>query len=448
MFSRKVFDNLYDSDQLFGGADVEGEGGEPAVEPDMGGEPGDAGADAGMEGPGEPGDAGMGEGEPGSNADSGSGLPFAVPGFLKNQYIVLFLLLICVLYSSYFVPKLPDSVIMFFDSLIGRFIFIALIAFVSTRNLMISLVIALIFIIILQVSESRKKSANVTMEGFNTNMGDDDIDCSDADDCKNKIDILTRKHKKFTNSNSSSSNKSTENDENDDDDDDKKMDDGSGTGSRRSGSRSGSAGTGSGDADGTDGDDGDDAVADGDDAVADGDDADADADDTDSGDSDGDGGNEDVTDDDEDEQAGTGLTNGKPEQFTQRRRRKKKSSTEAVNKNIDKLKGMGSTLGSLGNILGGNGNEGFNLSDGLSNIMKTFSSGGKMDFGKLEEMAGSVAAKANSKEQLKKVASMAKKIKKKKERFSENFAGQREHFVNNSGYKPCASNDISTFAKF
>ena len=146
---------------------------------------------------------------------------------------------------------------------------------------------------------------------------------------------------------------------------------------------------------------------------------------------------------------GTGMVSpgGTNEGFTSRRRRKKKS-TEAVNKNIDKLKGMGSTLGNLGNILGGNGNEGFNLSDGLSSIMKTFSSGGKMDFGKLEEMAGSVTEKANSKEQLKRVASMAKKLKKKKKGFSESFVGEREHFVNNSGYKPCASNDISTFSKF
>ena len=114
MFSRKVFESLYSND-LLGGADAD----ELGDVQDTGGE--DTGA----------------EGDVGTESSL-----FMVPGFLKNQYVVIFGALICILYANYFVPKLPDSVIQFFDSLIGRFIFISLIAFVSTRNLMLSMLIA------------------------------------------------------------------------------------------------------------------------------------------------------------------------------------------------------------------------------------------------------------------------------------------------------------------
>ena len=91
--------------------------------------------------------------------------------------------------------------------------------------------------------------------------------------------------------------------------------------------------------------------------------------------------------------------------------------------------------------MGGEGNEGFKLSDGLSGLMNSFSKNGSMDLDKLEDLAGQVANHAGSRQQLQKLAKHAAKIKKNK--------GQsRETFVSKMNFKPSPSNDVSMYAQF
>jgi hypothetical protein len=76
-------------------------------------------------------------------------------GYLKpvfeNQYFVGGLTLFLALYAGMLAPKLPNSVLYFFDSLVGKFLFIFLIAFLASRNLpnsmQTALVVAFVFLI-------------------------------------------------------------------------------------------------------------------------------------------------------------------------------------------------------------------------------------------------------------------------------------------------------------
>ena len=130
------------------------------------------------------------------------------------------------------------------------------------------------------------------------------------------------------------------------------------------------------------------------------------------------------------------------ENFGSKKKKKKGArGTRDVNKNIGKFKKMGSIPNFINKIMGGNGNEGFRLSDGLSGLMNSFSKNGAMDIDKLEDLAGKVANHAGSKEQLHKLAKHAAKIKKNK------MAG-RETFVSKMNFKPAASNDVSMYAQF
>ena len=104
------------------------------------------------------------------------------------------------------------------------------------------------------------------------------------------------------------------------------------------------------------------------------------------------------------------------------------------------FKKMGSIPDFINKIVGGNGNEGFRLSDGLSGLMNSFTKNGSMDLDKLEDLAGKVASHAGSKDQLKKLARHAAKIKKK--------GAGREEFTSKMDFKPSASNDVTMYAPF
>lgn len=91
----------------------------------------------------------------------------SVSSFLdKNPTIVLIISLITTLYATLAAPRLPNSVIEFFDSSIGKLIFLFLIAFVASKNIQIALAVAVGFFLILHVANMRKVEAFRMQEMF------------------------------------------------------------------------------------------------------------------------------------------------------------------------------------------------------------------------------------------------------------------------------------------
>jgi hypothetical protein len=110
-------------------------------------------------------------------ADTISSLNLQLDGFLKplfeNKIFLACLGLFLAVYAGWLAPALPDSVVNFFDTSIGKLIFIFLIAFVASRNVpnsfQVALIVSVIFLITLTVLNNLKmKEAfrNVSMEHF------------------------------------------------------------------------------------------------------------------------------------------------------------------------------------------------------------------------------------------------------------------------------------------
>jgi len=119
---------------------------------------------------------------------------------LKNKSVFIVLSLVLVLYAGGAAPALPDSVVLFFDSILGKTIFIFLIGFMASKNVQVALFIAIAFVITLQIANRRRLENYVNytrfrnVESFNDNNAEEEeftIDCSgttaatcDSNDCK------------------------------------------------------------------------------------------------------------------------------------------------------------------------------------------------------------------------------------------------------------------------
>jgi hypothetical protein len=110
-------------------------------------------------------------------ADTISSLNLQLDSFLKplfeNKIFLACLGLFLAVYSGWLAPALPDSFVIFFDTPVGKLIFIFLIAFVASRNVpnsfQVALIVSVIFLITLTVLNNLKmKEAfrNVSMEHF------------------------------------------------------------------------------------------------------------------------------------------------------------------------------------------------------------------------------------------------------------------------------------------
>jgi len=89
-----------------------------------------------------------------------------------NKYFIAFLFAFVGLYSGFLAPKLPNSVIYFFDTTFGKLLFIFLIAFVASRNVpnsfTVALVVSVAFLLTLTVLQKTKvrEAFRITMEHF------------------------------------------------------------------------------------------------------------------------------------------------------------------------------------------------------------------------------------------------------------------------------------------
>jgi hypothetical protein len=92
---------------------------------------------------------------------------------LKNNYFKGALFLFFGLYAGFLAPALPNSVLHFFDTVVGKLLFIFLIAFIATRqidgSIGIALIVAVMFLLTLTVLNNVKMNEsfrNLGMEHF------------------------------------------------------------------------------------------------------------------------------------------------------------------------------------------------------------------------------------------------------------------------------------------
>ncbi len=71
---------------------------------------------------------------------------------MENNTVVMVVSIIVALYSTLIAPALPNSIIRFFDTLLGKLIFIFLIAYVSSKNMQVALLISIGFVLTLQLA--------------------------------------------------------------------------------------------------------------------------------------------------------------------------------------------------------------------------------------------------------------------------------------------------------
>ena len=101
---------------------------------------------------------------------------------LNNNFVIGFVSLFLTLYATLIAPKLPNNVIQFFDTIIGKLFFLFLIAFFSSKNIQISIMIALAYTITLHIANKNNteeyidfvKNYNKSKEHFVVNNTDNE----------------------------------------------------------------------------------------------------------------------------------------------------------------------------------------------------------------------------------------------------------------------------------
>jgi hypothetical protein len=74
---------------------------------------------------------------------------------LQDKTTSMFVTLFLTLYAGLAAPGLPDSVVGFFDTIVGKVIFLFLIGFVGSRNVEVALMIAVAFVVTLHIANKR-----------------------------------------------------------------------------------------------------------------------------------------------------------------------------------------------------------------------------------------------------------------------------------------------------
>ena len=80
----------------------------------------------------------------------------SVNNLLNNQTVVNVLTLVLGLYAALAAPALPNSVILFFDTLVGKLLLLFLIGYTASQNIQVSLMVAVAFVVTLQVINKRQ----------------------------------------------------------------------------------------------------------------------------------------------------------------------------------------------------------------------------------------------------------------------------------------------------
>jgi len=106
---------------------------------------------------------------------------------LKHKNLRLVLILMVTIYSALLAPALPNSIIRFFDTVLGKLLFVFLIGFMASKNVQVALVIAIGFIVTLQIVERKKIENYINFieafkEGADDSSTEDTGDSGDTND--------------------------------------------------------------------------------------------------------------------------------------------------------------------------------------------------------------------------------------------------------------------------
>ena len=80
----------------------------------------------------------------------------SVNNLLNNQTVVNVITLLLALYAALAAPALPNNVILFFDTLIGKLLLLFLIGYTASQNIQVSLMVAVAFVVTLHVINKRQ----------------------------------------------------------------------------------------------------------------------------------------------------------------------------------------------------------------------------------------------------------------------------------------------------
>jgi hypothetical protein len=105
-----------------------------------------------------------------------------VTNFLENKNVTATVSLLLALYAGLAAPALPNVVISFFDTFLGKVLFIFLIAFVASKNVQVAIMLAVAFVVTLNVANKRYAESFMNIERFEN----EDFDTEEEDENENE----------------------------------------------------------------------------------------------------------------------------------------------------------------------------------------------------------------------------------------------------------------------
>jgi len=105
-----------------------------------------------------------------------------VTNFLENKNVTAAVSLLLALYAGLAAPALPNVVITFFDTFLGKVLFIFLIAFVASKNVQVAIMLSVAFIVTLNVANKRYAESFMNIEQFNNENFDADEEEDENED--------------------------------------------------------------------------------------------------------------------------------------------------------------------------------------------------------------------------------------------------------------------------
>ena len=142
-----------------------------------------------------------------------------INNFLENKNVTTVLSLLLALYAGLAAPALPNVVIKFFDTFVGKVLFIFLIAYVASRNFQVAIMLAVAFVVTLNVANKRYAEQFANLERFTGPPDEDDDDDDDDDDDEDENKDEEDSDDEDTNQNEDDSSNEDKEDSNDSSDD-------------------------------------------------------------------------------------------------------------------------------------------------------------------------------------------------------------------------------------
>ena len=104
----------------------------------------------------------------------------------NNQTFILLISIILALYSALLAPALPNNIIYFFDSNLGKLIFLFLIGYMANKNIQVALMVSVAFVVTLTIAN--RNQIEESFETFINNNEEDDEEENDEEENDEDID--------------------------------------------------------------------------------------------------------------------------------------------------------------------------------------------------------------------------------------------------------------------